>query len=287
MSVTGYMYNINADKKLAELELSEGLEGNRSRHHQFRHSAYIFVGGLHQGLTEGDFAIVFSQFGEIVDVNLVRDKSTGKSKGFGYICYEDQRSTDLAVDNMNGFSLLGRTLRVDHVKDYKAPKELDEENLDENGDPTLIEYKATGAEGLGHGVYNAIEGQKKIHDIQSQRRKQPERKAPEDEDEAWAKAFEDKLQKEQDDAGARRQLKELRKAKKELKDMKKEAKMLKKAAKKAKKAKKVKKEKGVVKKEKKAVSSSEDSDGSEDDDSEDDSPDSEEARGKHKKAKRK
>merc|ERR1712060_866437 len=186
----------------------------------------------------------------------------GKSKGFGYICYEDQRSTDLAVDNMNGFKLLGRTLRVDHVEKYKAPKELDEENLDENGDPTLIEYKATGAEGLGHGVYNAIEGQKKIHDIQSQRRKQPERRAPEDEDEAWAKAFEDGLKKEQ-------------------------AKMLKKAAKKAKKSKKVKKEKGVVKKEKKAVSSSEDSDGSEDDDSEDDSPDSEEARGKHKKAKRK
>merc|ERR1712060_542242 len=128
----------------------------------------------------------------------------------------------------------------------------DEENLDENGDPTLIEYKATGAEGLGHGVYNAIEGQKKIHDIQSQRRKQPERKAPEDEDEAWAKAFEDGLKKEQDDAGARRQLKELRKAKKELKD--------------------IKKEKGAVKKEKKAGSSSEDSDGSEDDESEEDSP---------------
>mmetsp|Transcript_85579 Transcript_85579/g.223314 ORF Transcript_85579/g.223314 Transcript_85579/m.223314 type:complete len:287 (+) Transcript_85579:94-954(+) len=286
MSVTGYMYNINASKKLAELELSEGLEGNRSWHHQFRHSAYIYVGGLHQGLTEGDFAIVFSQFGEIVDVNLVRDKATGKSKGFGFICYEDQRSTVLAVDNMNGFSLLGRTLRVDHVDKYKAPKDLDEENLDENGDPTLIEYKATGAEGLGHGVYNVIDGQKKIDAVQSQKRKQPEKKGTEDEDEAWAKAFEDGLKKGQDDADARRQLKELRKAKKELKNMKKEAKMLKKAAKKAKKAKKVKKEKGVVKKEKKAVSSSEDSDDSEDD-SEEDSPSSEEARAKHKKAKRK
>merc|ERR1712060_522796 len=101
----------------------------------------------------------------------------------------------------------------------------DEENLDENGDPTLIEYKATGAEGLGHGVYNAIEGQKKIHDIQSQSRKQPERRTPEDEDEARAKAFEDGLKK---------------------------------AAKKAKKAKRVKKEKGVVKKGRKAGSSSED-----------------------------
>lgn len=38
-----------------------------------------------------------SRYGEIVDVNLVRDKGTGKSKGFAFIAYEDQRSTVLAV----------------------------------------------------------------------------------------------------------------------------------------------------------------------------------------------
>jgi len=79
------------------------------------------VGGLHEGLSEGDLVIVFSEWGEIVDVNLVRHKDTGKSKGFGFLCYEDQRSTVLAVDNMNGTNLLGRTLRVDHVDKYKAP----------------------------------------------------------------------------------------------------------------------------------------------------------------------
>lgn len=38
-----------------------------------------------------------SRYGEIVDVNLVRDKGTGKSKGFAFVAYEDQRSTNLAV----------------------------------------------------------------------------------------------------------------------------------------------------------------------------------------------
>lgn len=38
-----------------------------------------------------------SRYGEIVDVNLVRDKGTGKSKGFAFVAYEDQRSTVLAV----------------------------------------------------------------------------------------------------------------------------------------------------------------------------------------------
>lgn len=55
-------------------------------------------------------------------VNLVRDKETGKSKGFAFLKYEDQRSTDLAVDNLGGTSVLGRVLKVDHTR-YKRKDE--------------------------------------------------------------------------------------------------------------------------------------------------------------------
>ena len=41
--------------------------------------------------------------------------------------YEDQRSTILAVDNLNGAKVLDRTIRVDHVRDYKQPKVKNEE----------------------------------------------------------------------------------------------------------------------------------------------------------------
>lgn len=37
-----------------------------------------------------------------MDVRLMRDKATGKFRGFGFLAYEDQRSTVLAVDNLNG-----------------------------------------------------------------------------------------------------------------------------------------------------------------------------------------
>jgi len=74
-------------------------------------------------LTEGDVVTIFSQFGEIMDINLPRDKETGKRRGFGFLMYEDQRSTVLAVDNLNGANILGRTLRVDHVRQYKQKKE--------------------------------------------------------------------------------------------------------------------------------------------------------------------
>jgi RNA-binding motif X-linked protein 2 len=57
-----------------------------------------------------------------MDVNLPRDKTTGKTRGFAFLMYEDQRSTVLAVDNLNGANVVGKTLRVDHVKNYKQPK---------------------------------------------------------------------------------------------------------------------------------------------------------------------
>lgn len=39
---------------------------------------------------------------QVEDMHLVRDKGTGRSRGFAFLKYEDQRSTVLAVDNFNG-----------------------------------------------------------------------------------------------------------------------------------------------------------------------------------------
>ncbi|NXS12460.1 RBMX2 protein, partial [Neodrepanis coruscans] len=69
---------------------------------------------------------VCHRYGEVVNINLVRDKKTGKSKGFCFLCYEDQRSTILAVDNFNGIKIKGRTIRVDHVANYRPPKESED-----------------------------------------------------------------------------------------------------------------------------------------------------------------
>lgn len=109
----------------AELGVQEAV----SWHAEYKDSAWVFVGGLPYELTEGDVICVFSQYGEVVNINLVRDKKTGKSKGFCFLCYEDQRSTILAVDNFNGIKIKGRTIRVDHVANYRPPKDSDD--LDE------------------------------------------------------------------------------------------------------------------------------------------------------------
>ncbi|KAI8519343.1 RNA-binding motif protein, X-linked 2 [Branchiostoma belcheri] len=124
--MSGYMYNVNAIKKLSDQELSSG--SGKSWHDQYSDSAWVFVGGLPYELTEGDVLCVFSQYGEIVNINMVRDKKTGKPKGFAFICYENQKSTVLAVDNFNGVKIKGRTIRVDHVASYRVPKEHEDED---------------------------------------------------------------------------------------------------------------------------------------------------------------
>ncbi|XP_051534242.1 RNA-binding motif protein, X-linked 2-like [Myxocyprinus asiaticus] len=112
--------------ELNEREAELGVKDNVSWHSVYKDSAWIFIGGFPYELTEGDIICVFSQYGEIANINLVRDKKTGKSKGFCFLCYEDQRSTILAVDNFNGIKIKGRTIRVDHVANYRPPKDTDD-----------------------------------------------------------------------------------------------------------------------------------------------------------------
>ena len=141
------------NRKDVELQLRSDTVGNagkwdvsKSWHAQYKDSAYVYVGGLPYDLSEGDIIVIFSQCGEIVDVNMPRDKDTGKPKGFAFIAYEDQRSTVLAVDNFNGAKVLGRTLRCDHCQSFREEQKKDADNLPDHllkklGDKELEQKK--------------------------------------------------------------------------------------------------------------------------------------------------
>lgn len=107
------------------MQLQYGSDERSSWHRDYADSAYIYIGGLPYALTEGDVICIFSQYGEPLDIHLMRDKETGKSRGFCFLKYEDQRSTVLAVDNLNGTKILGRTISVDHVSRFRIPKTED------------------------------------------------------------------------------------------------------------------------------------------------------------------
>lgn len=139
---------IKNTQKATRAEIELGLGDGSSWHARYAHSAYVFSGGLPFELTEGDLLAVFSQYGEIVDVHLVRDKTTGKSKGFAFLAYEDQRSTVLAVDNLSGAQVAGRTIRVEHVDNYRKKR------AEVEGEP-LPDEEEGGGGGRGDGAAEA------------------------------------------------------------------------------------------------------------------------------------
>lgn len=125
ISLTKLYSTVREIEKLNRQELEAGVPIGASWHNDYNDTAYIFIGGLLPDLNEGDVLAIFSQYGVPVHVKLVRSKETGKSQGFGFLKYEDQRSTVLAVDNLNGVEILGRKLRVDHTY-YKAQEDVEE-----------------------------------------------------------------------------------------------------------------------------------------------------------------
>ena len=129
------MNSIREIEKINQQELDRGIAGtSASWHSKYANSAWCYLGNLDHQLSEGDILCVMSQFGEVDDIHLVREEGTGKSRGFAFLKYEDARSCVLAVDNFCGVKVLGRSLRVDHVEQYRLPKKLQEQQTDA-GDP--------------------------------------------------------------------------------------------------------------------------------------------------------
>ncbi|CAG8975335.1 hypothetical protein HYALB_00005665 [Hymenoscyphus albidus] len=132
------MNSIRQIQELNKRELENGVSPEASWHTDYRDTAYIYIGGLPYELSEGDVITIFSQYGEPTYINLIRDKETGKSKGFAFLKYEDQRSTDLAVDNLGGTVVMGKTLKVDHTR-YKKKDDKPDEGIDLTDPPKEFE----------------------------------------------------------------------------------------------------------------------------------------------------
>ncbi|KAJ9477003.1 putative Polyadenylate-binding protein, cytoplasmic and nuclear (putative), partial [Pseudozyma hubeiensis] len=77
--------------------------------------ARLYVGSLHFSLTDENVKKVFEPFGEIEYVDLHREPGTGKSKGFCFIQFKEPEDAKKALEQMNGFDLAGRAIRVGNV----------------------------------------------------------------------------------------------------------------------------------------------------------------------------
>lgn len=76
----------------------------------------IYVGNLNYSLSEDELEKVFSQYGEVTSVKIIRDKYTDQSKGFGFIEMKSDADAQKAIDELNGTEVKGRELRVNQAR---------------------------------------------------------------------------------------------------------------------------------------------------------------------------
>ncbi|XP_056382740.1 probable RNA-binding protein 23 isoform X3 [Hyla sarda] len=104
----------------------------------------LYVGSLHFNITEDMLRGIFEPFGKIENIQLLREPESGRSKGYGFITFVDAECARRALDQLNGFELAGRPMKVGHVTDRGDGNTdvsfLDNDDLERSG----IDLGATG-----------------------------------------------------------------------------------------------------------------------------------------------
>lgn len=79
-------------------------------------SAQLYVGNLSYRVRERDLRNFFSEYGEISQLKVVKDRDTRRSKGFGFVTFASERDAQSALDACHGASLSGRNIVVRFAK---------------------------------------------------------------------------------------------------------------------------------------------------------------------------
>lgn len=72
----------------------------------------LYVGSLHYNITEEMLRGIFEPFGKIDEIKLIKESGTGRSQGYGFVTYQSQEDAKKALEQLNGFELAGRPMKV-------------------------------------------------------------------------------------------------------------------------------------------------------------------------------
>src|SRR5262245_31289683 len=76
----------------------------------------LYIGNLSYDATENDLQDLFSQHGTVTEVNLMMDRSTGRSRGFAFVSMASKEEADAACAALNGKNWQGRNLTVNEAR---------------------------------------------------------------------------------------------------------------------------------------------------------------------------
>jgi RNA recognition motif-containing protein len=80
----------------------------------------LFVGSLPYSVTDDDLADLFKEFGEVQSAKVIFDRETNRSKGFGFVEFEDDNAAKQAIDKLNNSDVQGRTIVVNEARPQEA-----------------------------------------------------------------------------------------------------------------------------------------------------------------------
>jgi RNA recognition motif-containing protein len=82
----------------------------------FEMEVRLYVGNLAKSTTEAELKTLFAQAGDVSAVEVIKDRSSGESKGFAFVTMPDQAQADKAISMFNAYSLADRELKVNVAK---------------------------------------------------------------------------------------------------------------------------------------------------------------------------
>jgi RNA recognition motif-containing protein len=81
----------------------------------------IYVGGLPLSVNEEGLKTIFSAYGDVASVNLVKDGVTGESRGFGFVEIPEREQAEKAIEEMAGQEMEGHALTVERARERARP----------------------------------------------------------------------------------------------------------------------------------------------------------------------
>lgn len=76
----------------------------------------IYVGNLNYKFSDDDLKELFEEFGSVDSANVIKDRDTGRSKGFGFVEMENDEEAEAAIEELDGAEVDGRNIKVNKAK---------------------------------------------------------------------------------------------------------------------------------------------------------------------------
>lgn len=82
----------------------------------------LFIGNIEWAVTEEDLTELFSQYGEVEEAIIIKDRFSGRSKGFGFVTFTEEEGAEAAMGALDNYELNERPLAVKEAKP-QAPRD--------------------------------------------------------------------------------------------------------------------------------------------------------------------